>query len=307
MSFTDLVKDETTGRVAKGRVAAVVGAAGFLLCLVIVTVALIIGPPTEEPAATSGTSTNSDRAPSTSDDDEEAAADDDVIGEVIFDDIGMVEMPVTTNPREAAAGAVQVMLSAQPTKIPFLEDFRDEALTRVMYPSPDFVGPKDYFRFKGQNFTTEYDFTGAETQEQMYESHRERQYRLDKPNGKSWWFLNHESSWQSYASWDMEIVSEPTEVLNEAETRELVSDAAWFETALEEAEDVNLPDGATFENYWVRVETAVKEVGPNGEVMTLTRYPAGVSIYCDPPTEGGLCGMVSTLTRFPSEWKVAEE
>ena len=53
-----------------------------------------------------------------------------------IDSDGMVVMPVTTNPREAAAAAAAIMYSVDMTKVKDAIDYREKAIARMAIPSP---------------------------------------------------------------------------------------------------------------------------------------------------------------------------
>lgn len=281
------------------KILALAGAIGFGIAVLCVLIGAVIGPgDTDKPkmqsntAATTkpakpGNGKSSDPAESPQHAKKPGAVDS---KPVIFDDTGMVGMEVTTDPRKAAASAASVLMSVDTSKAKWGEDFRNEALQRVMVPSVDYVGPGDQIivtNGKGDSFN------GDELVKHLPTLLQSMSYT---PGGW-WWMLGDNASFQGFVSYGAKIESKAVQVLDQQEMQEMSDGASWVEPS--SAFMIDLKPGATFGLYWVRVETTTS----TAEDATTARNPSALAIYCSAPEDGGLCGVVGLMTAYPSGWK----
>lgn len=268
---------------------AVIGAGVFLIAVIAVVIGLIFGPGTTEDPETRAPRGDGAQTSELPSDEADAGAGLDVASPA-FDDSGLVEMEVTTDPRVAAASAAQVLSSADTTKIQWVDDFRTEVLSRVMRPSPEYVGAGEGLLVHQLNGET---LTGDDLIEQAPTMLGGLEY---SPTGW-WWMLGDGRNFPSFANYHAVIEAEAVEVYDSAEMDALVGGASW--TKPNDMTEVNIADDASFGMYWVRLETTVRT--DHGE--TIQRDPVALSIYCDPPSAGGVCGVASLMTRYPEAWQ----
>jgi len=272
------------------------GATGFVIAVVAVLIAVIVGPgetPNQgetRPARDSSESAGSEKPG------QESADADDTDGELApapqLGDDGLVPMEVTTDPRVAAASAAQVLMSVDTTKVEWVEDFRKESLARVMRPSPDYVGPGDGLQVKAFGGDTYY---GDELIDRAPEMLATEKY---SPEGW-WWLLGDTQSFGGFASYGATLTSRAIEVYDQEEMDVYSGGSYW--TKPSDQITVDIDPEASFELYWVRVETSTDA----GEGTTTQRYPVALAVYCDPPADGGVCGVTSLMTRYPDGWKTS--
>ncbi|MBS3182357.1 hypothetical protein [Leucobacter manosquensis] len=271
------------------------GAGGFAAAVVVVMIGIIIGPgdtaATNEtrPSRDSSQSTDSDK-PAPEQEAEEAVQE--LAAAPTLGDDGFASMEVTTDPRVAAASAAQVLMSADTKKIEWVEDFRKESLSRVMRPSSDYVGPGDGLQVKAFGGDTYY---GDELIDRAPEMLATEKY---SPDGW-WWLLGDTQSFGGFASYGASLTSRAIEVYDQEEMEEYSGGSYW--TKPSDQITVDIDPEASFELYWVRVETATDA----GEGATTQRYPVALAVYCDPPADGGVCGVTSLMTRYPDGWKTS--
>ncbi|MEV8339466.1 MULTISPECIES: hypothetical protein [Leucobacter] len=268
------------------------GAAGFVVAVVAVLIGIIIGPgDTAEtrPSRNSSQPTDSEK-PAPEQDAEEAAGE--LAAAPSLGDDGFASMEVTTDPRVAAASAAQVLMSADTKKIEWVENFRKESLSRVMRPSPEYVGPGDGLQVKAFGGDTYY---GDELIDRAPEMLATEKY---SPDGW-WWLLGDTQSFGGFASYGASLTSRAIEVYDQEEMEEYSGGSYW--TKPSDQITVDIDPEASFELYWVRVETATDA----GEGATTQRYPVALAVYCDPPAAGGVCGVTSLMTRYPDGWKTS--
>lgn len=270
------------------------GAVVFVLAVIAVTVGLIFGPgdvPGDDPEERSV----KDSAASAEKDDTEDAPDaarDLGVSAPRFDGSGLVEMAVTSDPRVAAASAAQVLSSVDTTKMQWVDDFRSEVLTRVMVPSEDFVGAGDGIKtheVSGNVMT--YDDAIREMPERLADV----EY---SPTG-FWWMLGDTREFRSLTSYGAIVEATPIEVYDQAEMVELTNGASWTKPA--DYIEVEIAEDASYGLYWVRLETTTQSA--HGEVVR--RDPVALSIYCDPPSLGGVCAVEGLMTGYPASWQNA--
>ena len=276
---------------------AIAGAVGFVIAVIAVTIALLIGPGPENPgnSGSSGRTADGESSPApVHGQDEEASAETaaETAAAVKLDRGGFAVMEVTTDPRVAAASAAQVLMSADTSKIEWVEDFREEVLARVMRPSPDYVGAGAGISVTDARGNT---LTGDDLIEQAPEMLAQMTY---SPEGW-WWLLGDARNFAGYQSYGAKLTSRAVEVYDQAEMAEYSGGASWTEPSSMLTVDV-APD-AFFGLYWVRVATTTT----TGDGESTVRHPVALAIYCDPPANGGICGVAATMTKYPSGWKTS--
>ncbi|SDQ32629.1 hypothetical protein [Leucobacter chromiiresistens] len=272
------------------------GAVGFAIAVVAVLVAVIVGPgetaKQEETPQADGDSAVVDGGTSPEEREKEAEPAGELAPAPKLGKDGMVEMEVTTDPRVAAASAAQVLMSVDTTKVEWVEDFREETLARVMRPSPDYVGPGDGFQVKEFGGDT---LSGDELIDRAPQMLATEEY---SPDGY-WWLLGGNQSFGGFASYGAKLTSRAIEVYDQEEMDVYSGGAYWTEPSDQITVDID-PE-ASFELYWVRVETETDA----GEGTSTQRYPVALSVYCDPPAKGGVCGVTGLMTGYPDGWKTS--
>lgn len=263
----------------------------FLVFVLIVTIGMIIGPPSQDGEATTthpktGSSTTKNDAAAQ----EAKSSKEKKLPAPVFDDEGLAIMPVTSDPREAAAGAAAVLWSINTHNTKFAEDFRQVALTRVMQPSPDYVGAT------GQIQTGIDPETGKlaylDPLKATLQATATMSYR---PDGW-WWMLGDETSVAALRGRSAIVKSHALQVYDQDEMREY--DNTVSTTFSSQADSTVKAEGATLGIYWVRTESELQV----GETVQ-QRFPAVFAIYCDPPEDGGICGVAGLMTDYPQAWQ----
>jgi hypothetical protein len=267
----------------------IIGIAVFLVFTVIVIIGLIIGPPaTDSQRAESSKTTQSQNSDSTKD--QESAEAGSQIPTPEYDGQGLAIMPVTQDPRAAAAGAAAVLWSVDTSKIGFAEDFRKEALTRVMQPSPEYVG------VTGQIHTGIDPVTGKAAYLDPLTAAQQATAKLNyRPDGW-WWMLGDENSMAGLRARNAIIKSQAQKVYDADEMQSF--DGAVGTTFSGNADTQIDKEGASLGIYWVRTDSELQV----GETIQ-QRFTAALAIYCDPPGEGGLCGVAALMTDYPQAWQ----
>lgn len=283
--------------------ATAVGALMFVVCIVWVMIGLALSRPDSNPVESTPPAKSVDE-PAVADSatpDSEASSDDEgnEPGEypmAKLDSTGFAPMLVTDDPRQAAAAAATVLWSGRFDEgyIEFAEDFRTEALTRIGMPDPSYGGPGDIkTTVPPGNWSNQIippDPIAGDPLKAMVNT----QYLPARSDG--WWFmLGDQPSVESLVARGAVVTSKAIAVYDDEQVLELDSGVP---TEIEEAW-TPVRDGVTAHKFWVRVET---EIDMGGQVAK-SRNTAAFVVYCDPPAEGGICG-VGLLTRsYPGQWQ----
>lgn len=205
---------------------------------------------------------------------------------------GYVPMRETTDPREAAAAAAAVLWSVDSKHVQFAEDFRHEALARVMQPAEEYVGACDQLTVR--NPAGGADLNGDDLIQQAPSMLASMAY---SPAGW-WWRLGDENEFTAIRVREATVLSQPIRVYDTDEIQEIAPGASWTDFSSSVTVNVTKP-GATLGLYWVRVETTTTA----GDESAVQRNPVALAIYCDPPEDGGICGVASLMTGYPSAWQ----
>ncbi len=216
-----------------------------------------------------------------------------------FDESGMVEMMVTTNPGEAALSAARVLWSADAAKQPFHEDFLREALTRVMRPSPDYVGGEGTLRGtidRSQSNLGHTEWVAGDLVETAIANERESNWN---PDGGWWWELGKETRYNALTGHGITYTSHPIEAFNDAEA---IAEGRDVNTTIEETWEADSLPG-TYSKHWVRVESAIDSGGESGSGVHRVRNATSLLIYCDAPEDGGICGVAGLTKSYPKQWQ----
>lgn len=276
------------------RVALFSGAALFVLSLIVVFIGFLLsGSQSSKDAGKNapspGSSSSSGQGGSSGEEGPEEPVE---FPAPVLDSSGLAEMAITTDPRVAAASAASVLMSVDTSKVEWPEDFRVESLQRVMRPSADYVGPGDQLQVRELDGTVR---NGDSLIANSAEMLRSMEY---SPTGW-WWMLGDERNFKSFQAYGAKLISTPIEVFDQAEMSDFTGGVSWTEPS--SAIDVNLNPGATFGLYWVRVETTTT----TGDSETAARNPVALSIFCDPPEDGGVCGVIGLMTKYPTGWRTS--
>lgn len=216
-----------------------------------------------------------------------------------FDDTGMVEMAVTTNPEEAALSAARVLWSADAGKQPFHEDFVRESLTRVMRPSPDYVGPEGVIRStidRSKSNLGHTEWVAGDIVQAGIDAAGSEGWN---PDGGWWWELGNEKRYNALTGHGITYTSHPIQAFNDAQA---AAEGYDVNTTIEETWEADSLPG-TYSKYWVRVESAVNSGGESGAGVHLVRNATSLLIYCDAPEDGGICGVAALTKSYPKQWQ----
>lgn len=214
-----------------------------------------------------------------------------------FDNSGMVEMIVTTNPEEAALAAARVLWSADAAKQPFHEDFVREALTRVMHPSPDYVGAEGVLRGTIDRSKSNLGHTEWVTGDLVETAIANADDANWNPDGGWWWELGEEARYNALTGHGIRYSSHPIEAVTGTEAEEL-----GLPIELEEIFEADSLPG-TYSKYWVRVESSIDAGGESGSELHRVRNATSLLIYCDAPEDGGICGVAGLTKSYPKQWQ----
>ena len=216
-----------------------------------------------------------------------------------FDDSGMVEMAVTTNPEETALSAARVLWSADAGKQPFHEDFVRESLTRVMRPSPDYVGPEGVIRStidRSKSNLGHTEWVAGDIVQAGIDAAGSEGWN---PDGGWWWELGNEKRYNALTGHGITYTSHPIQAFNDAQA---AAEGYDVNTTIEETWEADSLPG-TYSKYWVRVESAVNSGGESGAGVPLVRNATSLLIYCDAPEDGGICGVAALTKSYPKQWQ----
>lgn len=221
-----------------------------------------------------------------------------------LDGNGMVEMPVTTDPAEAAAAAAAMAYSVDFSKVT-RQEYVDIVVDRMTKPTPEYRGPDgEVHTFFSQTLMYGKQFEYRPAADQLRETAKYLA-KKDDPERYAWWMLLNGDVFEnltllagSDAYKGMTWTAQPEIVMSEAEMRE------WDESLVRPApEGTDLtPDteGATLTQWWVLSEVPHATIGT---LLTSTKQPAYFSIWCDAPADGGICGVAFTSDPpFPDTW-----
>ncbi len=207
-------------------------------------------------------------------------------------------MPVTKDPVEAAAGAAAVMFTVDGEKHKDREKWVSEIAKRISWPSPDYVGgvgsALNWNKQESSNKVNESidpQLVFKEQDEIFYAQFPD----YDDPTGYNAWVFAMPYLFDMLGWTGSKITAVPVEVINEDELR--IMDESQLVFIRKGLDTKPTKEGATVANYWVRVKL-VQERG-KGAVDLEDTVPIGLQVYCDPPGEGGLCGIMSHI---PKVW-----
>lgn len=223
------------------------------------------------------------------------------------DEYGMVRMPVTTDPAEAAAAAAAIAWNVDYGKRT-RQQFFDEAVTRMTRPSPDYQGPvgEVHTFFSNRPFeepVREYEADPKETLLSVVHECGLQEPTLGQPC--MWWLLAIGEWYDWRRDADVAITGEPILVMSEGEMM------AWDpSTELRFSDSVDVtPDtpGATLTHWYVLTEAREGRGEYVFDADLPSRVPLQVSIWCDAPADGGLCGVAYMMqVRMPNIWPLPE-
>lgn len=242
------------------------------------------------------------------------------VGEYSFDvdENGMVVMPVTTDPAEAAAGAAAVAFNFDASKLN-RQQFFDTAIDRMTSPSPDYVGPvgevDTAWIFNVGRQTWADNFLGDDDIFQRSVEPAKVLQAIVKGCGMvtdqrepcTWWVPANGTTYEGLTRINAVWTGVPKLVMNETEMRE------WDAAAAPEVNgDVNVTprtEGATYTRWWVLsdVSHSFPDDGGAGGGDWTEEQAAKFFIWCDAPADGGLCGVANFGSStgaddFPKLW-----
>lgn len=272
---------------------AIVGIAGMVIGVIALVLGLLLMPAGDDgKPAPQSTSSGKNREEGSKPRNPMVVDPDGTVGKVQLDASGLMPMVASKDPRAAAAAAARVLWSVDSSKVEFGEDFRRAALERVMHPTKEYVGVGSQWLVNDPIAGKQY--TGAELAERAPDTIRDLSY---SPNGW-WWRFGDDSEYEALRVQNAVARSNAIAVYDAAQVDKLVDGASW--TELSPNNEVNITKkGASFGLYWVRVETTITANGESGKV----RNPTALAIYCDPPEEGGICGVSALVSGYPQAWQ----
>lgn len=279
----------------------VVSGAVVILTAIAITIILFLtgGEQTpEKPAGKPAPGSSSEEAAA------EAASEEEQVSQSLwepapFDESGMVEMLVTTNPEEAALSAARVLWSADAAKQPFHEDFLREALTRVMHPSADYVGPEGVIRTSIDRSKSNLGHTEWVTGNLVDTAVDDTNTLNWNPAGGWWWELGEETRYNALTGHGITYTSHPIEAFNSEQAE---SEGLDVNTVIEENWEADALPG-TYSKHWVRVESAIDSGGEAGTGVHRVRNATSMLVYCDAPEDGGICGVAALTRSYPKQWQ----
>jgi len=209
------------------------------------------------------------------------------------DGTGMAVMPVTTDPAEAAAGAAAVKFNVDTTKYTAVE-FVEEAAQRMTHPSDKYVGP-DLSVETGmrQPFDVDTSEIGIYTSA--------KQCLQSTSEVCTLWPMLSNGNFDTYRSEGITVSGTPTLVLSESEMRE------WYPYGAFSTNDINVSSGSVPKTegaaltWWVVVSDVQDRLVDENASQEIASV---IGIWCDPPAEGGLCGVASNSVfgKMPESW-----
>ncbi len=223
-----------------------------------------------------------------------------VRGEYEFkvDENGMVEMPVTTDPTEAAAAAAAIAFSVDFSKLT-RQEFVDTAIHRMTHPSEDYVGPEGEIHTFFETAPFQEPQREYWSSEQALQTVTDAWLVRDNPDRYTWWSLANGNTYDNFTLLpDHYWLAHPDRIIDEEQMAEL--DESLLPHFSDETDMEPDTPGATLTQWWVLSDVDNSKVG-TAEQTSL--HPAHFAIWCDAPEEGGLCGVAYTLdAEFPTVW-----
>lgn len=221
-----------------------------------------------------------------------------------IDNTGMLEMPVTTDPREAAAAAAALAFTVEFDNYTH-EEFMTEAMYRMTHPTESYKGPE------GEIHTLWWEvfFEGR------YEEYYAPEYALwksaelggafkdDKPSMLFWMFLAKRAIYNAQAqfpghSW----VGTPIQVLSTEEMRAI--DPELVPQWRDYIDLTPKTPGATVSEWWVLVDV---EGAAMQTAQPQTQFATMFGVWCDAPEDGGVCAVAYPFTGpTPDGWPSAK-
>lgn len=219
-----------------------------------------------------------------------------------IDASGMAVMPVTTDPAEAAAGAAAVMWNVPASKMT-RQEFFDEAIQRISYPSPDYVGPEGeiHTMILGGHFgLTENRIYLAPDVAMAAKVKASGEKDHAKPRGGFPWSIADGSRYDGLRAVGVDQVGVPVLVMSAEEMEEWSTNSVPVSPIPADIDWTPDTPGATITTWYVLTEISDGLVGADGMGQKV-----GISfgIWCDAPEQGGICGVASTLDlELPLNW-----
>lgn len=231
---------------------------------------------------------------------DEAGIDEIQIG---FDDTGMAMMPVTSEPAEAAAGAAAVLWSTDFTKLTRAEYF-DAAIERITRPTDSYIGPQQeihtywfYDSFKPSTNKLGY----TDPAELFADAVHTCGLQPDTAPCRWWWNTPKGTFYDSARADGQASRATPLVVVSEAEMLEWAPRNELFQMKDRDLE----PDtpGASLSHWWVLSEV-MWGWSEQGVLDQRVVQGSQISIWCDAPADGGICGVVELRpdARMPEIW-----
>lgn len=219
-----------------------------------------------------------------------------------LDATGMAVMPVTSDPAEAAAGAAAVMWNIPATKMT-RQEFFDEAIRRITYPAPNYVGPEGQIHTMvvGKRFDLPDHRIYMAPDVAMAAKVKKAGERDDRVHPYEWfpWVIAEGNRYDVLRQIGVNQTGVPILVMSEDEMRAWAPDST---PVIPLPADIDwTPDtpGATITTWYVLTEINDGLVG-DGEGQ---KVGVALDIWCDSPAQGGVCGVASTLDlELPLNW-----
>lgn len=250
-------------------------------------------PERPAPAGDGGTTATSPTSGSESEEVPPAPAPGWVPVQVPVDDLGLAVMPVTRNPREAAAAAAAIAFTTDTTRLDWAGYVEEARRRMTLSGAADFVGPRPGEALNVQTA----DAGWQQVSPALSLSFKIHLWQRANSRYWNWWALSQQSKYDGLAITDTVWTGTPLEVYDLAEVQAM-GVRAPVRAAGQAWEAVT--EGATLGDYWVRVRV---EHSMGGHVYTQETVTAVVSIWCDPPQDGGTCAAIDVLDGpIPDRW-----
>lgn len=290
---------------ASPQLKAVVAAAVGVIVLAAVVVAISIQNSVGSPGssrASSGVNTGEATTGSSSSAASASPSTGGVYGKFQVDSTGMVVMPRTTDPVTAAAAAAEIMTSVDTRAYNNAYIYRDEAIRRMVRPSPDYVGPGSKVMLDTLATVAPYVPGSGKAPETGKYVDPERglislidTYYPDPPLPymQGPWTLAFPARFDEMKKVNTVWKETAVNVVDQATFEKMnpTSPFAYGLTLLKFGSD-QTPDkpGESFGMYWVQVRI---DMGEEGRIFESALVTMGVKIWCDAPDDGGLCEVAS--------------
>ncbi len=212
---------------------------------------------------------------------------------------GVAQMPITTDPREAAAAAAAIAFTIDPGTYPLSRsEFAAGVFDTWLHPSPEYVGPGEEIEASAKRVRYGKQSTIVRGTDPMLALDAQlNACAQDMEQCRWWWTIMVGDQYQSMAPNKQSITSTPLIVMSETEMTDYwgAANAAdaftwskWFGEPVDRTPDT---PGATLTNWYVLNQIHNSFPPENDTFRATWEQGVKISIWCDAPESGGLCGV----------------